>query len=308
MSRLRATIAEYLSVRRSLGYNLRRDGLLLAEFAEFCEREGATTVSTEIALAWAKAPAGASASWWANRLTVVRVFARYLSAIDPSAEVPPAGLIRDHNRRATPFLYTDQDLAALMAATDRLSSPLVAATYETLIGLLSVTGLRVGEAIRLERDDVCLQAELLRINRSKFGKSREVPLHPSSVEKLRSYADRRDRDCQTPTSTSFFVSAHGHRLAYVEVSRIFTRLVRFAGLQPRSERCRPRIHDLRHAFAVRALLGWYQDGLAVEPRLPLLSTFLGHRDPKATYWYLTATPELFALVGERLENSMRDLP
>lgn len=309
MTDLRAVIAEYLSVRRSLGYKLKWDGLLLAEFADFCEREGAATVTTDVALAWAKAPAGCSPSWWANRLTVVRVFAKYLRAIDPSAEVPPVGLIRDHNRRATPFLYSERDVYLLMAATNGLSNPLVAATFETLIGLLSVTGLRVGEAIRMDRADVCWQQGLLRIKSSKFNKSREVPLHASCVERLRSYANRRDLECLAPTSASFFVSALGHRLHYPSVQQTFAKLVRQVGLEPRSERCRPRIHDLRHTFAVRTLLGWQKAaGVAVEPRLPLLSTYLGHSGPQATYWYLSATPQLFTLVGKRLEESMGELP
>ena len=308
MTDLRALIAEYLSVRRSLGYKLKWDGLLLAEFADFCERGGATTVTTDIALAWAKTPVGCSSSWWANRLTVVRVFARYLQAIDPSAEVPPVGLIRDRNRRATPFLYSDRDIASLMAAAHGLSSPLVATTFKTLIGLLSVTGLRVGEAIRLNRADVCWEQELLRINRSKFNKTREVPLHASCVERLRAYAGRRDLECAKPNSASFFVSELGHRLHYPRVQQTFATLVSQVGLVPRSDRCRPRLHDLRHTFAVRTLLGWYQAGVAVEPKLQLLSTYLGHSSPQATYWYLSATPQLFALVGKRLEESMGELP
>ena len=308
MSDLHAVIAEYLSLRRSLGYKLKWDGLLLVEFADFCEREGAATVTTDVALAWAKAPTGCAPSWWANRLTVVRVFAKYLRAIDPSAEVPPVGLIRDHNRRATPFLYSERDVSLLMIAADGLSNSLVAATFKTLIGLLSVTGLRIGEAIRMDRADVQWQQGLLRINNSKFNKTREVPLHPSCVEGLRSYVRRRDLECPAPASLSFFVSALGHRLHYPLVSQTFAKLARQVGLEPRSKRCRPRMHDFRHTFAVRTLLGWHKTGVAVEPRLPLLSTYLGHSGPQATYWYLSATPQLFALIGKRLDESMGELP
>jgi integrase/recombinase XerD len=304
---LRNSIDEYLLARRALGYKLRVDGWLLSKFADHCERTGITTVTTEAALAWAQSPAHASPSYWRQRLTTVRRFATYLQALDPAVEVPPTGLVRVPNQRAVPFLYSEAEIAALMAAARGSRKHLGAATYEALFGLLAVTGLRVGEALRLDRDDVCWEPGLLRVRDTKFGKSREVPLHPSTLDALRAFARRRDRRCPKPTSAAFFVSSAGTRLHYSVVLSAFTRCARRAGLVPRGPRCRPRIHDLRHAFAVRTLLRWHREGLDVESHMPLLSTYLGHADPRRTYWYLSATPELFALLGERLEKVLGDL-
>jgi integrase len=183
-----------------------------------------------------------------------------------------------------------------------------AATYQTLTGLLAVTGMRAGEAIRLDQPDVDLRAGLLTIRQSKFGKSRQLPLHATTVAALAGYAALRDRQHPRPATPAFFVSLTGTRLIYKNVHRTFHRLTRAAGLAPRSPRCRPRIHDLRHSFAVAALLGWHQDGGDVAARLPLLSAWLGHADPASTYWYLTGTPELLALTGQRLEDHLRERP
>jgi integrase/recombinase XerD len=305
---LRAAVDEYLTVRRSLGYKLERAGRLLAEFITFCEQSGARAITTEVALAWAKLPAGGGPNWWSYRLGFVRVFAAYLQAIDPETEVPPTDLLPARRRRIIPYLYSDAEIAGLMAAARRLRSPLGAPTYETLIGLLAVTGLRIGEAIRLDRDDVVWDQGLLRILYSKFGKSREVPLHPTTMAALRAYARHRDHLCPSPNAPSFFVTVAGNRLFYPTVQGRFSTLVRRTGLKPRSEQCRPRIHDLRHTFAVRTLLGWYRAGVEVQPRLPLLSSYMGHADPKWTYWYLSAAPELLTIVGKRLEEALGELP
>jgi integrase/recombinase XerD len=171
-----------------------------------------------------------------------------------------------------------------------------------------VTGLRVGEAIGLDRADIDWQAGVLTVVAGKFGKAREVMLHPTTVAALRRYADRRDRLFATPQVSSFFISTAGTRLIAANVRRTFARLAAGAGLTPRSGRCRPRAHDLRHSFAVSTLLDWYRTGADVEARLPLLSTFLGHVDPHSTYWYLEAAPELLALAGQRLERELGQLP
>jgi integrase/recombinase XerD len=305
---LRAAIDQYLLARRALGYKLKVDAWLLEDFADYWERAGAPTVTTEVALAWARSPSQASAAYWVQRLTTVRRFATYLQALDPSAEVPPAGLIRAQRSRATPFLYSEADVAALMAAARESRKHLGAATYETLIGLLAATGLRVGEALHLDCGDILWEPGLLRVRNSKFNKSREVPLHASVVDALGAYAEVRDRLCPAVTAPAFFVSSVGTRLDYSVVHVAFTRCVRRAGLLPRGPRCRPRIHDLRHTFAVHTLLQWHRAGLDVEARLPLLSTYLGHADPQKTYWYLSATPELLGLLGERLEKVLGDLP
>jgi integrase len=210
--------------------------------------------------------------------------------------------------RATPYLYSETDIAELMKATGALRPPLRSATYATFIGLLAVTGMRVGEALRLDRDDLDEANGLLTVRNSKFGKSREVPLHPSTVEALQTYARLRDQLFSPAAGPSFFLSMAGTRLIYNCFHFTFLRLLRSAGLQRRSPSCRPRPHDLRHTFAVRTLLGWYRAGLDVEAQMPLLSTYLGHFHPRDTYWYLSATPELLTLASQRLEHAWGDLP
>jgi len=301
MSKLRHTLDDYLAMRRSLGYKLERAGRLLADFVCHLEAAGADTITIDAALSWAKRPANANPSWWGHRLSVVRVFARHLHAIDPVHEVPPAGLLPAKNDRATPYLYASADIVGLMAAARGLRSKLRAATFETLVGLLAVTGLRIGEALRLDRGDVDMQEGVLQIRNTKFGKSREVPLHTSTVEALAVYARHRNRLCPRPTDTAFFVSTVGTRLLYCNVHATWLNLVRRAGLEPRSAFCRPRPHDLRHSFAVRTLLNWYRDGADVQARMPALSTYLGHVRPGNTYWYLSAAPELLNLVVARLD-------
>jgi integrase/recombinase XerD len=188
------------------------------------------------------------------------------------------------------------------AAGKSTSVPLIAATYRTLIGLLAVTGIRVGEVINLDRDDLDLDEGVLIVRQGKFGKSRELVLHPSTVTALRDYAALRDRTRPWTWTRAWFISSSGARLNYKNVHYRFHQLTQAAGLGPRSATCRPRIHDLRHTFAVTTLLGWYRSGVDVQARLPLLSTYLGHVDPGDTYWYLTATPELMRVVSKRLEQ------
>lgn len=302
MSELRSALEDYLTIRRAMGFKLERAGRLLADFVGYLGNAGVDTITTEAALAWATLPANGASSWWAQRLSVVRGFARHLHSIDSAHEVPPADLLPDRSHRATPFLYSDADIAALMAAARGFRSPLRAITLETLVGLLAATGLRIGEALRLDRNDVDLSEGVLTIRDSKFGKSREVPLHATTIEALGDYARRRDRLCPRPTTPAFFVSTAGSRLLYCNAHSAWLELVRGAGLKRRSARCRPRLHDLRHSFAVRTLLGWYRDGVDVQARMPALSTYLGHVHPANTYWYLSAAPELLHLVAARLDQ------
>ena len=301
MSALHTELDRYLAIRRALGFKLARAELLLAQFLRYLETIGADTITTENAMAWAMLPANGSSSWWGQRLSVVRAFARHLHVIDPVHEVPPAGLLPARSPRAVPYLYSDADIAALMAAARQLRSPLRAATFETLVGLLAVSGLRIGEALRLDRDDVDLDDGVLHVRQTKFGKSREVPLHASTAAALAAYARRRDELCPRPRHPSFFVSVAGTRVLYCNFHLGWLDLVHRAGLQRRSATCRPRPHDARHSFAVRTLLGWYRDGVDVGAHLPLLSTYLGHVHPANTYWYLSAAPELLALVAARLD-------
>ena len=306
MTDLRQALDHYLAIRRALGFKLQRVGQLLPGFVTYMEQAGAATITTELALAWAMEPAG-GAAWWRIRLRAVRGFARHLQIVDPCTQVPPADLLPAPPSRATPYLYSECDIGRLMTAARTFVSPLKAATYETLVGLLATTGLRVGEAIRLDRTDLDWDNGVLTVRSSKFGKSREVPLHPSTLSALRAYQLRRDQLCPRPKAPSFFISTTGTRLDQPTVGSTFVLLARQAGLRPRSLRCRPRPHDLRHSFAVRTLLNWYRAGDNVEAKLPLLSTYLGHISPASTYWYLTAAPELLALASKRLEHALEDL-
>lgn len=242
------------------------------------------------------------------RLTVVRGFAAHLHALDPAHELIPTELLPDPGGRATPYLYTDAEVAALMAAAASLRTPFRAATYATLIGLLAVAGLRIGEAIRLDRGDLDSREGTLTIRMSKFGKSRLVPLHPTTVTALRSYLARPDRPRPGTPTAALFGSGAGTRLRYCNVNWTFLELVRTAGLRPRSAACRPRLHDLRHTFAVRTILDAYRADLDVGAQLPILSTYLGHVSPAATYWYLSAAPELLEAAGLRLERHLGGRP
>ena len=307
MSPLRQALAGYLAVRRSLGYKLARPEKLLVQFITYLEQAGAATITTDLAVAWATLPGG-DANWHAQRLSVVRGFAAWLHTIDPAAEVPPAGLIPSRRLRATPYLYSDADITALIAAAARLRFPLRTATYQTLIGLLAVTGMRIGEAIRLDRADLDLAAGVITVRQSKFGKTRLLPLHPSATAALRGYLRLRDRLCPCPRTAAVFISPAGTRLLYCNVHATWKLLIDSAGLKARSAACRPRIHDIRHSFAVRALLDAYAAGQDGQARLALLSAYMGHVDPSHTYWYLSAAPELLALAGQRLEDHLAGRP
>lgn len=296
-------VADYLGLRRALGYRLVRAQKLLAQFVDYLEQRGEQRITVAAALDWARLPENGESNWWAYRLSVVG-FAAYVHTLDPASEVPPADLLPHRPRRANPYLYSDTDVAALIAATATLRSPLRQATLAVLIGLLTVTGMRVGEAIALDHAAVDLTRGLLLVLHGKFGKTRELALHPSTVAALRRYQRLRDRLAPATGTAAFFVSTAGTRLIYCNVHSAFHRLVRLAGLTPRSPSCRPRIHDLRHSFAVHAMLDAYTAGQDGQVRLTLLSTWLGHVHPGNTYWYLSASPELMAVAGRRLETHL----
>ena len=304
MSPLESALADYLTIRRALGHKLVKVERLLRQFIAYLEERGAETITVDDALAWATAPGGTLA-WHYTRLSAVRGFAAYLQTIDPACELPP-GLLSARLRRASPYIYSERQLAGLLAATDTLSTPHRAATYRTLIGLLAVTGMRIGEAISLDRGDIDLEAEVLLIRDTKFGKTRELALHGSTAAALRRYRRRRDRPRCPAGSGAFFVSVRGERLHYRSVQWGFGRLLEEAEIGPRSASCRPRLHDLRHTFAVGTLLEGYRQGGDVEGRLAALSTYLGHIEPANTYWYLSAAPELMELAAERLELHLGD--
>jgi integrase/recombinase XerD len=304
MSGLRDAVDDYLAIRRALGFKLVAAGHYLPDFVAYLEASGAGVLTVELALVWARRPADARPIWWSKRLSLVRGFARYLHALDERHEVPPADLLPARWQRPTPYLYAETDIVRLLEAARALPTPLRAATYTTLIGLLTVSGMRVGEAIGLDRDDIDHSLGLLIVRGAKFGKSREVLLHPSALAALEAYDRVRRTHHPRPRMPAFFVSTVGTRLLYSDVQRTFGRLVREAGLAPPPGHRGPRLHDLRHTFAVRTLLDWYRAGLDVEARMHTLSTYLGHSHPVHTYWYLHAAPELLALAAERLERAM----
>jgi integrase/recombinase XerD len=302
MSALRQCLEDYLAARRALGFRLQRQECLLRSFVGFLESEGATTVTTELAVAWATDTKD-SVNSRADRLGTTRPFARYLQAIDPKTEIPSNALLPRISHRVTPHIYTDAEVAALLKATRTLHTRITRATYATLIGLLFVTGMRPGEAIGLDRADVDWDHALLTVRDGKFGKFREVALHTTTIAALASYSRQRDALIPHPKSPSFFVSQTGTRLIPTAVDRTYRNLLRVTALDGTSPR-RPRLHDFRHTFAVRTVLDWYRAGLDVGPRLPLLSTYLGHVDPSSTYWYLSATPELLSLAAQRLQGAL----
>lgn len=303
MTALSQAVAEYLSLRRALGFKLSDVGVAFRSFLAFCDSEGATVVTTELARRWAVS-ANASPARAAWRLRIVRDFAIHHQASDPRTEVPPRDLLPCRNHRKTPYLYSDQELGRLLRAARELPAGkgLRHRTYATLVGLLAATGLRVGEALALDGADVDWQAGVLLVRQSKFRKTRLVPAHASTVDRLRQYQEQRDRAYPTPLTPAFFVSERGRRLPYKTVQRIFRRLCEQVGLRGPATGRRPRIHDLRHRFAVNTLICWYREGVDVQRCLPQLSTYLGHGCCEHTYWYLTAVPELLRLATERLEQ------
>jgi integrase/recombinase XerD len=299
----------YLAMRRKLGFKLTTFGQRLMSFIGYLERHDLPHVSTQAAVAWATStPRSQDEVHWSRRLMVVRVFARHLAVLDPATEIPPADILPHHYRRVTPHLYAPEQITALMAAADTLTPPLLAANWRTLIGVLAVTGLRIGEACRLDRDDVDLDQQILTVRDSKFGKSRQVPIDATTVTALRDYARLRDRLCPQPKTAGFFASTRGTRLDKHNLGKIFTRLVQAADIPLAPGHRRPRLHDFRHTFATATLLDWYAQGVDVQARIPLLSTYLGHIDPKSTYWYLTGTPQLLTLTAARLDHALAGRP
>ena len=307
MINLHPILRDYLSLRRSLGFKLEREGSLLPDFVAFLEASGSPVITSALALAWAMQPAAATPHWWAGRLSMVRAFARYVHTLDPRTEIPPHDVLPRTRPRLQPYIYADAEVAGLMDATQHIQDPFRALTFRTLIGLLASTGMRVGEAIGLDQADLDPNEGIITVRDGKFGKSREVPLHPTTLKALQNYACQRNRCFPRPPSPAFFRSLAGSRLIYQNVHSTFLRLVQWAGLAHRIPR-RPRIHDLRHSFAVRTLIDWHQAGLDVERQLPLLSTYLGHTSPSCTYWYLSAVPELLGATVGRLEDRLGELP
>lgn len=305
MKGLQKAVEEYLSMRRALGFKLKNTARSLFDFVAFYEKQGASHITIPLALQWAQCLPARPAEW-ARRLSCVRCFARYWSATDPKTQIPSWSLLPHRPSRARPYLYTDNEILQLLEAAQRMGG-LPGLTYYCLLGLLSVTGLRMSEVLNLRTKDVDLAQGVLVIIGAKFGKTRLVPIHTSTQKALSKYVRDRDRAFGGNLSY-FFVSRRGNRLDGGEVRRTFYRLSRKVGLRGPTASHGPRLHDFRHLFAARTLLSWYRSGQDVERRLPVLSTFLGHGHVSDTYWYLTICPELMGLVVSRLEKYWEESP
>lgn len=309
MNKLRKAIHDYLALRRGLGFKLVKHEVALHEFAAFLAGKHRARITTALALEWATRHVHHQPHLWAARLSIVRGFARYWSATDPGTEIPPLSLLPYRPLRAQPYLYSKQEIRRLLRAAQSLSShhPLRRWTYHTFFGLLAVTGLRLSEAQNLRIKDIDWSEGILTVRNTKFGKSRLVPLHPSTCKVLAGYSKRRDRLFPARPETHFFVNQNGNRLDKGDIHRTFYALSRQVGLRAPSASRGPRLHDFRHRFAVETLLCWYRNGEDPKRRLSILSTYLGHAHVTDTYWYITGTPELLGAAGKRLEKRWEGL-
>lgn len=304
MNDLQQALSNYVAIRRGLGFQFRLPTSCLHNFVAFLQTEGASFITTELALRWATQPEKAQPSTWVWRLGMVRRFAKWLHAMDPRTEVPPENILCHRYQRKTPHIYSDEEITRLLRRAEQLpsSNGLRAYTYTTLFGLLAVSGMRVNEALGLDRQDVDLHHDILTIRRTKFGKSRHVPIHPSTGLVLRKYADQRDRIFPAPRTPAFFISDRGTRITDCMARYTFAKISQQLGLRPKAigHGRGPRLLDMRHRFAVRTLINWYRAGIDVERELPKLATYLGHVHINETYWYLEAVPELLQLATDRL--------
>ncbi len=314
MNTLREAVRDYLDLRRSLGFKLREAGKELIDFIRFLERHNAGYITQILALAWAQQPSNAQPAYWAHRLSSVRGFARYRSATDPRTQIPPPGLLPFQPKRARPYLYSEEEIRSLLRAALQMPhryqcGQLRPWTFYCLFGLLSVSGLRLGEARNLELQDVDLKAGVLTIRGAKFGKTRLVPLHASTCAVLADYLARRQRHWAGRTASShLFISSWGNRLDGGEIHRTFYALSRQIGLRGPSDSHGPRLHDMRHRFATNTLVQWYRSGQDPERRLPLLSAYLGHVHVADTQWYLEGSPELMREAMRRLQQRWEGRP
>lgn len=298
MRSLRQTLANYLCLRRSLGFKMLNESTALPAFIAFAEKRKAPFITARVALDWAQQGREGPSKW---RFSMARGFAKYAAIFEARTEIPQLGLMRNKYPRPRPYIYSDKEIERLLCAARNWGHDRPRTTYYSLLGLLAVCGLRLGEAIRLQVDDVDLATGILTIRNSKFGKSRLVPLHASTTKKLRRYTEQRNEFLATRPSTHFFVTRNGTPLRQPTVHIVFKKLLVVAGIREVTSGGGPRLHDLRHRFAVRTLIDWYRSGTDIEARLPVLSTFLGHAHVRSTYWYLNEHPELMKLAVQRLD-------
>ena len=309
MSDMLDAVQRYLELRRSLGFRLSSHGSVLRQFARYLERADAEFVTTELTYEWVTRGRHLATRTSMGYLSSIRQFAKYQVAYDPRTQIPPPGLLQlRHPRRPKPYIYSPEQIILLLQAAQQIRPFHDAGfrrwTFSTFFGLLAVTGMRLCEGIELTRQDVDLDHCMLRVRDTKFGKTRFVPIHPTTEMVLREYAKRRDAFfVLRPSSPTFFLSEKGTRLKANTVERNWVSLSRRIGLRGRFASRGPRIHDLRHTFAVRTAINWYRAGLNVDCEMPKLATFLGHVNIANTYWYLQAVPELLTLAQDRVEKA-----
>jgi integrase len=295
-------VEDYLRYRRALGYALRIEGGMLLNFARFADKKGHRgPLTCDLAVRWARLPAKADRLYWARRIEVLIGFARYCKIFDPQTEIPPRQLFGPAHRRKTPYIYSRGQLEELLSTARQLSWDRELQTYCTLFGLLACTGLRISEALGLRRAEVDLKQGILTVKESKRRRFRLVPLHTSALRPLEEYSAKRTK--RFPEASFFFVNRCGDRLPYTTVRTTFRKLTLRLGWVKNGKR--PRLHDLRHSFASRVLFKWRSRQAAQEDRIDWLSHYLGHERVSDTYWYLSATPELFAAVAKRFKPPTR---
>ncbi len=306
MSPLRQELDRYLAIRRSLGFDLGTAARILRRFVEFADAQGVDYVSSDLFLRWQQSYGQAGRQTWAARFGVVRLFAQWLHGLDPAHEAPPRGLIPSHARRPRPYIYSTDEVASIVATAAALPSPygLRGLTYSTLFGLIAVTGLRISEALALDVGDVDVEAGVLTIRRGKLGKARLIPLDPSVTKRLRAYVTERDR-LLGRAPQALFVGGHGNRITDCIARYNFAVVCQIVGLRAVQRFNRhgrgPRIHDLRHSFAVQTMMHWYRTGRDAAAEMHKLTTYLGHSKPENTYWYIEAVPELLDLAARRVD-------
>jgi integrase/recombinase XerD len=311
MTTLSQRLDGYLAVRRSLGYDLSFSGRVLRRFAAFADGEGVDHVTVDLFLRWKAAFGSANNNTWSARLGMVRVFAGWLQGHDARTEVPPPGLISGKLRRTRPHIYTNVDIIMIVTRAARLPSRygLRGWTCSTLFGLIAVTGLRISEAIGIDDHDIDLDEGVITVRRGKNGKARFVPIVPSTIDRLRAYRTERTR-LLGATSGPFFLIEGGKRPTDCYARYNFAVVSQGIGLRETQHFCKhgrgPRIHDLRHTFAVRTIMDWYRKGLDPDREMIKLSTYLGHSKPDHTYWYIEAVPELLHLASTRAERSLAE--
>jgi integrase len=304
MKTLRQHLTEYVAARRALGTRLEEPAQTLRQFVRFLARKQASFITIPLALEWSQQSKGVQRATWARKLSMVRQFARWMSVIEPRHQVPPRRLLEVRHRRGKPHIYSDEEIARLMTEAAQLESPkgMKPLNLRTVIGLLAATGLRPGEATALETGDVDLQVGVLSVRESKFGKSRQVPIHPSTIAALKHYARQRDQIIHNPVGPRFFLSDSGTALKLRTVQKWFREISKACGLRNGTDGHRsgrgPRLQDLRHTFATKRLVEWYRTGRNVAVQMPKLATYLGHSSVACTYWYIEAVPELLELATE----------